>query len=207
MNFVPFCPLFNFVVDGFAKYAGVDVKSLVGNVDDKAQRKASPRHSRNLFREPTLLPPSIGITENCRKLTPTPGRGADAKDGVDRPHASDGFIYHGLDLKSAYHMNYRTPKSDDETDKGAAGGMSDNVDEDENNHFDGHKYMTTNHDKSQESVDFIFFSERPTFELVETTPIPLAGSLAPIPNETYGSDHYSIAATFALHADQKYYEF
>ena len=105
-------------------------------------------------------------------------------------------------------MNYRTPKlSDDDTDKGAAGGMSDNVDEDEKNHFDGYKYMTTNHDKSQESVDFIFFSERPTFELVETTPIPLAGSLAPIPNETYGSDHYSIAATFALHADQKYYEF
>ena len=69
MNFEPFCPLFDFVVGGSVRYAGVDVHSLVGDIEDKVKKKASLRNPR-IFPEPTLLPPSIGITEKCRKATP-----------------------------------------------------------------------------------------------------------------------------------------
>lgn len=220
MNFEPFCPLFDFVVDGFVRYGGVDVKSLIGDIEnsdraaaDRADAAGDERLKRTgrIFEEPTLLPPSLGITEDCRKImTPSfavDNAAADAdstkeKDSgvvavVDRP-PGDGFLYHCLDLKSAYHMDYRKPKERRDNDG----------DGDDRRRVDAaREYMTTHHDRSSANLDFIFFNESRNFELVRTSPLPKAGSVPMIPNDKHGSDHFSVAATFALTAQDKYYQF
>ena len=202
MNFEPFCPLFHFVVDGVVKYAGVSAKSLAGKHDSRTNPKV-----RNLwpFKDSTLLPPSIGITEKCRKLTAMSSIGDHAQDtsACDSEPPSDGNIYHELHLKSAHHLKCRTTKFAGDTGQASGGGGANENDPD----FDPKRYMTTNHDKACENVDFIFFNETLDFELVETMPLPLAGSQPPIPNQRHGSDHYAVAATLALHADPAYCQF
>ena len=70
-----------------------------------------------------------------------------------------------------------------------------------------YEFMTTNHDRASCAVDFIFFNETPKFQLLGTSPIPKIGSVSKIPNEIYGSDHFSIAASFSMRAEEKFYEF
>ena len=67
--------------------------------------------------------------------------------------------------------------------------------------------MTTNHDRAATTVDFLFFNESSDFQLVATAEVPRIGASPKIPDGHHGSDHYSVAATFELHADIKSYQF
>ena len=191
MNFEPFCPIFDFVVDGSCKYDGVNCKSINGN---SGKFDAITRS--------TLLPPTIGITEQCRKSIPVclssdPGADSDSTLIGGGPHVlrTDGFLHHFLNLKSAYHMDRRTKGGD---------GDANAADEDAKPEYE---FMTTHHDRAAQAVDYIFFNESPKFKLLGTSPIPKIGSVSKIPNEIYGSDHFSIAASFSLRAEEKFYEF
>lgn len=205
MNFEPYCPIFDFVVDGFVKYGGMDCKSMNGSIENLARPSKKSSGAVTTYHHSSLLPPSIGITEQCRKSIPIDSTSVigpateSSKDAFPHVLRTDGYLYHSLNLKSAYHMDYRTRHG---------GGATDGVEEERNAVIQSHyEFITTHHDRAACAVDFVFFNENPDFQLVSTSPIPKVDSVPKAPNENYGSDHFAVAATFTLYAEEKFYEF
>ena len=174
MNFEPYCSIFNFAVDGFIKYGGVHVDPNYSSTIQKMPSNSDPSR-----KYPSLLPPSVGITDKCTIS--------------DQPQSSqgDGILYHSLHLKSAYHMDYKIGEK-----------TNGEGDAEDGNVQPAYEFMTTHHDRASNTVDFIFFNENPKFQLVNTWSIPRIGCAPKIPDEGFGSDHFSVAANFILLANE-----
>ena len=182
-------------------FSGMDARAMDGCIENRGKLpKPASKETDSPYKGFCLIPPSTGISEHCRKSASGAMSGSSVFGFASESSnlsQTDGYLYHSLKLKSAYHMDYRTRQSYAESE-------GDDLDR---RNCTEYEYMTTHHDRASCTVDYVFFNESPGFQLISTSPIPKIDSMPKIPNKNYGSDHFAVAATFSLLAEEKFYKF